>query len=204
MQGLAIILSGPSGVGKSTIVHQAGTQLANWCFSVSCTTRAPRPGEVDGKDYHFYTKERFEQEIAASSFLEWAEVHGNYYGTLRQPVQETIQSGGLMILDIDVQGARQIRTSIAGSAIEPSFVTVFVAPPSMTELERRLRGRGTETEESIQKRLKNARTELAAIDEYQFCVVNDKLEQAASDFLAIVQAARCRTPLQKANLPLFD
>ncbi|MBR4517650.1 MAG: guanylate kinase [Victivallales bacterium] len=204
MQGLAIILSGPSGVGKSTIVRQAGAQLANWCFSVSCTTRAPRPGEVDGKDYHFYTKERFEQEIAASSFLEWAEVHGNYYGTLRLPVQETIQSGGLMILDIDVQGARQIRTAIAGSAIEPSFVTVFVAPPSMTELERRLRGRGTETEESIQKRLKNARTELAALDEYQFCVVNDKLEQAASDFLSIVQAARCRTPLQKANLPLFD
>ncbi|MBP5300578.1 MAG: guanylate kinase, partial [Victivallales bacterium] len=164
MQGLAIILSGPSGVGKFTIVRQAGTQLANWCFSVSCTTRAPRPGEVDGKDYHFYTKEHFEQEIAASSFLEWAEVHGNYYGTLRQPVQETIQSGGLMILDIDVQGARQIRTAIAGSPDEPSFVTVFVAPPSLTELERRLRGRGTETEESIQKRLKNARTELAALD----------------------------------------
>ncbi|MBO4620218.1 MAG: guanylate kinase [Victivallales bacterium] len=204
MQGLAIILSGPSGVGKSTIVRQAGAQLANWCFSVSCTTRAPRPGEVDGRDYHFYAKERFEQEIAAGSFLEWAEVHGNYYGTLRQPVQETIQAGGLMILDIDVQGARQIRSAIAGSPIEPSFVTVFIAPPSLTELERRLRGRGTETEESIQKRLRNARTELGAIDEYQFCVVNDKLEQAAEDFLAIVRATHCRTPLQKANLPLFD
>ncbi|MBR6470245.1 MAG: guanylate kinase [Victivallales bacterium] len=199
MQGLAIILSGPSGVGKSTIVRQAGAQLKNWCFSVSCTTRAPRPGEVDGRDYHFYTKERFEQDIAAGSFLEWAEVHGNYYGTLRHPVQETIQTGGLMILDIDVQGARQIRAAIADSPTEPSFVTVFIAPPSLAELERRLRGRQTETEESIQKRLKNARTELAAMGEYEFCVVNDKLEQAAEDFLAIVKAARCRTALLHTN-----
>ena len=204
MQGLAVILSGPSGVGKSTIVRQAGAQLPNWRFSVSCTTRAPRPGEVAGRDYHFYSKERFEQELADGAFLEWAEVHGNYYGTLRQPVIETIQAGGLMILDIDVQGARQIRAAIAGSPSEPSFVTVFVAPPSLSELERRLRGRGTETEESIQKRLRNARGELDALDEYQFCVVNDRLDQAAADFLAIVQAAACRTPLQKANLPLFE
>ena len=202
--GMILIVSGPSGSDKSTLCNAMFKEFSGLEFSVSCTTRAPRGGERDGVEYHFLSREQFEEHIRQDDFLEYANVHGNFYGTLKSEVYDRTERGTDVLLDIDVQGARQIRSAIAGSPIKPSFVTVFIAPPSLTELERRLRGRGTETEESIQKRLRNARTELGAIDEYQFCVVNDKLEQAAEDFLAIVQATRCRTPLQKANIPLFD
>ena len=176
--GTAIILSGPSGVGKSTVCSFLFKKYTDLKFSVSCTTRAPRPGEVDGVAYHFLTVDDFKRRIDAGDFLEWAEVHGNYYGTLKQ----------------DVQGMRLVHQSAQSDPrLAASFITVFLAPPSLAALEQRLRGRGTETEESIRKRLGNAAKELAAWREYDSIVVNDVAEQAADRLDAILTAAHART-----------
>lgn len=192
--GTAIILSGPSGVGKSTVCSFLFKKYAELQFSVSCTTRAPRPGEVDGVAYHFLTIDDFKRRIDAGDFLEWAEVHGNYYGTLKQEVKPRVLNGQDIILDIDVQGMRLVRKSVLSEPEwGPSVISVFLAPPSLAALEQRLRGRGTETEESIQKRLGNAAKELAAWREYDYIVVNDVAEQAAARLDAILTAAHGRT-----------
>ncbi|MBR5839256.1 MAG: guanylate kinase [Victivallales bacterium] len=192
--GTAIILSGPSGVGKSTVCSFLFKKYAELKFSVSCTTRAPRPGEVDGVAYHFLTIDEFKRRIDAGDFLEWAEVHGNYYGTLKQEVKPRVINGQDIILDIDVQGMRLVRKSVLSEPEwSPSVISVFLAPPSLAALEQRLRGRGTETEESIQKRLGNAAKELAAWREYDYIVVNDVAEQAANRLDAILTAAHART-----------
>ena len=192
--GTAIILSGPSGVGKSTVCSFLFKKYPELKFSVSCTTRAPRPGEVDGVAYHFLSIDDFKRRIDTGDFLEWAEVHGNYYGTLKQEVKPRVINGQDIILDIDVQGMRLVRKSVLS---EPewgsSVISVFLAPPSLAALEQRLRGRGTETEESIQKRLGNAAKELAAWREYDYSVVNDVAEQAAARLDAILTAAHART-----------
>jgi guanylate kinase len=181
-QGPLIVLSGPSGSGKSTVIARllAGGDLA-LRLSVSVTTRKPRDGERDGCEYHFWTRERFEAEVRAGGFLEFAEVFGNYYGTLRREVEAYRQRGVGVILDIDVQGAFQVRQKCA------DVVTVFLRPPSLDVLETRLRTRGTENEEAIQRRLAGARDELTRADEYDYQVINDDLDQAVKDLRAIIQ-----------------
>ncbi len=193
--GLAVILSGPSGVGKSTICQRVFAAMPQASFSVSCTTREPRPGEVDGRDYHFLAPEAFAARRERGDFLEWAEVHGHCYGTLKEAVLPFVESGQTIILDIDVQGARQVREAIRNSPMRRHFISIFCGPPSFADLEQRLRGRGTETEENLRKRLHNAAGEMACWRDYDFLLVNDNVERAVAQFLAILQTAALRTDL---------
>ncbi|HPY91485.1 MAG TPA: guanylate kinase [Lentisphaeria bacterium] len=196
--GVAVIFSGPSGVGKSTVCRHLTSLLPGFHFSVSCTTRAPRPGEIDGREYHFLSREEFLARQAAGEFLEYAEVHGNCYGTLRQEVEPRVLAGEDVVLDIDVQGAQLARQALAGKPeLAAALLLVFLAPPSMTELERRLRGRKTETEDAIQRRLANATREMAAWRKYDYVIVNDEAPAAAEKLAAIVRAAHCRCALMR-------
>lgn len=179
-QGNLFVLSGPSGAGKGTLVARLLERVPSCWVSVSATTRAPRPGEVDGIHYFFMDKTAFSQLVAEGGFLEWAQVHDNCYGTLRSRVQEHIDAGDQVILEIDVQGAFQVREAM------PNAHLVFIEPPSLEELERRLRGRGTETEEVIAKRMKTAQVELAQKMEYDVQVVNDDLERATEELVSYV------------------
>jgi guanylate kinase len=181
-RGPLFIVSGPSGSGKSTVIGR----LLEVCdrplrMSVSATTRPPRPAERDDVAYHFWDRGHFEREVAAGAFLEWAEVHGNYYGTLRAEVEPYRERGIGVILDIDVQGFDQVRPRV------PDHVSVFIAPSTFEELERRLRSRRTEDETAIQTRLNNARRELARQGDYQYQVTNDDLDTAVADLLTIVR-----------------
>lgn len=185
--GKLFILSAPSGAGKSTLLKKVMADLPGLAFSVSHTTRLPRPGEQDGVDYHFVSRARFEDMRDQGLFLEWAEVHGNLYGTSGPAVRAQLSAGIDVILDIDVQGAAIIRNSVSIPA-----ATLFVAPPSLQELERRLRGRGTDREETIALRLENARIEMGAAATYEYLIVNDRLEQAVDTVRAIVIAERSR------------
>lgn len=182
MRGPLIILSGPSGSGKSTVLQRLlADPPGPLRLSVSATTRRPRPGETDGRDYHFWTRERFEQELATGAFLEHAQVHGvNYYGTLRAEVEPYLERGTGVVLDIDVQGAEQVRR------IWPHHVSVFLKAPSMAEYERRLRARGTEDDASIRRRLETARAELAHAAGYQYQITNDDLARAAAELRQVV------------------
>ncbi|RPH42674.1 MAG: guanylate kinase [Desulfobulbaceae bacterium] len=185
--GRLFVISAPSGTGKTTILKKVMARLSGLVFSVSHTTRAPRPGERDGREYHFVSHADFEAMLDGNQFLEWASVHDNYYGTSRQAVAEELQRGLDVILDIDVQGAAIIRKS---SGIEATHI--FISPPGLVELEHRLRGRGTESEESIQLRLKNARIEMQAADDYEYLIVNDVLDEAVDLLSAIILAERAR------------
>jgi guanylate kinase len=190
-EGILLVLSAPSGCGKTTILRQVMAELPGLSFSVSHTTRQSRPGEVNGRDYHFVSLDQFQsiRDRQPSGFLEWAEVHGNCYGTSRQEVDSRLAVGNDVILDIDVQGAKQVRCNAAP-------VTVFIAPPSLAELERRLRGRGTESEESLRRRLNNAEKEMQAADAYTYLIVNDRLEQAVLELKSVIIAERCRRRAQ--------
>ncbi|MDR1146302.1 MAG: guanylate kinase [Verrucomicrobiales bacterium] len=189
-QGIVFVISAPSGAGKSTICEGL-RQTPDFVFSVSCTTRAPRPGEVDGKDYWFIAPDEFTRRVTAGEFLEHAEVHGSRYGTLRAKVLELVARGTDVLLDIDVEGARQIRAR-AGGELKKSLVDVFIKPPSTAELERRLRKRGTENEEQIQMRLANAIREMAGWGDYQYVIVSGSMEEDLARFRAIMSAERCR------------
>src|SRR5262245_40678099 len=184
MRGPLIILSGPSGSGKSTVIKRLlADPPGPLRLSVSATTRPPRPGEIDGVDYHFWTRERFEAELAAGAFLEHAVVHGtHYYGTLRSEVGPYLERGIGVVLDIDVQGAGQVR------AVCPNHVSVFLYTP-LEELERRLRRRGTESDAVIRRRLETARAELAQRERYSYQIVNDDLATAAAELRAVVARA---------------
>lgn len=186
-RGILLILSAPSGAGKTTLAHRLGDMLGGEClFSISYTTRSPRGGERDGIDYHFVERSRFEAMIDADEFLEWAEVHGNFYGTHRSYV-DAARDVDVVIFDIDVQGGEQIKRK------HPEAVSVFILPPSMKELERRLRGRGTEADTAIARRLLAARREIARGEQcYDYLVVNDDLERALADVQAILRAEHCR------------
>ena len=189
--GMILILSGPSGSGKSTIYKAAIGGLGGIEFSVSCTTRQPRPGEVDGRDYYFISRERFDALVAEDAFAEHAEVHGNCYGTLKSELLDRVRRGIDVLLDIDVQGAARLRTLCADSAeFCQACEFIFIMPPSFEELERRLRARGTETEESILRRLANAKGEMAHASEYDHVIVNDDLARAAAEFTALVRGLR--------------
>lgn len=185
-QGLLVILSGPSGVGKSTIT-QAVRERLEAALSISMTTRDQRPGEEDGVNYHFVNHRHFKQEVLLSNLLEYAEVYGNYYGTPKGPVDEVLADGGVMLLEIDVKGARQVKAKM------PRGFAVFINPPSEETLLTRLRGRGREGEEIIQKRYAAATKEMAEAKEcgaYDAFVVNDDLERAITEVCDLIQARR--------------
>jgi guanylate kinase len=180
-RGPLIIVSGPSGSGKSTLIRRvlaAGNRLLR--LSVSATTRQPRPSETDGVDYYFWPKEKFEAEIRANGFLEHAQVHDNYYGSLKREVEPYLERGVGVVLDIDVQGAEQVRK------VRPEAVSVFVHAGSMAVVEQRLRQRGTESEASIARRLANASRELGRVNEYDYVIENDDLESAAARLEQII------------------
>ena len=187
-KGAILVLSGPSGAGKSTIIQAASEEIGEYYFSISTTTRSPRVGEEDGKDYFFVTKESFEEDIKAGNFLEYAQVHGNYYGTSLKPVREALREGKLVIFDIDVQGHRLVRATKMNDITTSAFIT----PPTLKELESRLRARCTEDENVIIKRIENAKEEILAVGEYDFTIINDTIEEAARKFVIIAKAARLK------------
>lgn len=188
------VLSGPSGAGKSVLIRRILDDLAGIRFSVSSTTRAPRPGEVDGVNYHFMSREQFQADIEAGRFLEHAEFSGNCYGTNRQEIEAAESEGADLLLDIEVQGARQLQEK----GIEAVFI--FVTPPSFAELERRLRSRNTEDEAAIQRRLRQAVEDVSHVDRYQFVIINDNLEEAYSRLRSLFVAERSRRERMKAQL----
>lgn len=180
-RGKLIVVSAPSGCGKGTILGEV-LKDPKYYYSVSCTTRAPRPGEVDGVNYNFITREHFEALIVEGAFLEHAEYVGNYYGTLLTPIEENLARGKDVLLEIEVKGAEQIR------ALRPDASLIFIVPPSLDVLRQRLIGRGTETAEVIETRVAQAEKEIAYRERYDYCLVNDKLDDAVADFKAIVRA----------------
>jgi guanylate kinase len=193
-KGAILVLSGPSGAGKSTIINAASDKIGEYYFSISTTTRAPRVGEVDGKDYFFVSKESFEEDIKAGNFLEYAEVHGNYYGTSLKPVREALDEGKLVIFDIDVQGHRLVRAKM-----NDITTSAFITPPTLQALETRLRARGTDDESVIVKRIENAKGEIKALGEYDFTIINDDVEEAAKRFVVVAKAARLKQSQEDAK-----
>jgi len=186
MKPLAIIISSPSGAGKTTLTTRLREQVSNLRFSVSHTTRPPRKGEVDGREYHFISREDFIERVKRGDFLEWAEVFGNLYGTSRAEFELARGHRGI-IFDIDHQGARQIK------AAEPSIPAVFVIPPSMSVLLARLRGRASEDEATVQKRFAEARREIAHYGMFDYLLINDDLEVSTSQLISIFLAEECRS-----------
>lgn len=183
-RGIFFVLSAPSGAGKTTLYRGVMKQLSDMTYSISYTTRRPRSGETDGVDYCFVGRPVFEEMIGAGEFVEWAEVHGELYGTHRRTLQATLEAGKDIILDIDVQGAQQLRESFNKG------VFIFVFPPSLDELEKRLRGRDTDSDEVINRRLCIATKEMALYKNYDYLIINDDLAQATSSVIHIIQAER--------------
>jgi guanylate kinase len=188
--GTLFIVAAPSGAGKSTLVNALLLREPDISLSISHTTRPPRPGEEYGRHYYFVERAEFEREVAEGIFLEYAEVHGNGYGTSRKTVQDLLQQGRDVLLEIDWQGAVQVRKA------KPDCVSVFILPPSRAELERRLRGRGSDSAEVIERRLHNSRGEIAHAHEFDYIIVNDHFEDALDGLQAIVLAVRQRSGLQ--------
>ncbi len=189
-RGRLFVVAGPSGAGKGTLIEELLRRYTTAWLSVSATTRKPRPGESHGVQYFFLDEATFRAKADRGDFLEWAEVHGNLYGTPKESVLESLEAGRDVILEIDVQGARQVREKM------PDAVGIFVMPPSLEELERRLRGRGTESDNDIERRLRNAREESRAAEEYGYVVVNDDLRRAREEFCAIYEK---ESPLVRAD-----
>lgn len=184
---LLLIISSPSGAGKTTLTHELLRTFADFTFSVSHTTRPPRPAEVDGRDYYFVDRARFETMVREHAFAEWAEVHGNLYGTSLAEIDRAKEQGKRgIVFDVDYQGARQLKASRA------TAVGVFILPPSMAELERRLRGRASETEEAITRRYENAKGEIEHYVFFDYLIVNDNLEMAKARLLSVVYAEQSR------------
>lgn len=193
--GVVLVLCAPSGTGKTTLVRRLREEFPQFAYSVSCTTRAPREGEVDGRDYHFLTHEEFVRRRDAGFFAEWAEVHGNFYGTPLAATLATIEAGQDLLFDIDVQGAAQLRTSL------PQGTYVFILPPSRVELERRLRSRGTDGEEVILRRLANAEAEVREATRFDALIVNDDVDRAYDELRAVFIAATLSPVRQTALVP---
>lgn len=185
-KGLLLVISAPSGGGKGTILKELFAQEENLRLSVSATTRQPRPGEENGKQYFFLSREEFETKIQTGQMLEYAEYVGNYYGTPREPVERWMDQGRDVVLEIEVKGGAQVKKLV------PECVSIFILPPSMQVLEKRLRGRGTEEEATIQQRLAKAREEIPHAKEYDYVVFNDRLEDAVSDLRAIIHGEKLK------------
>jgi len=190
---LMLAISAPSGAGKSTLCDKLVNDFPKIAYSISCTTRPPRGDEKDGEHYYFLSKKEFKTRIKRGEFLEYAKVHGNYYGTLEDTVLYAMEQGNHIVLDIDVQGVAKIRESIKhfnlDHPIRNGFVDIFILPPSIEELERRLRGRGTDSEEVIQKRLHNAKKEMDQAGLYSYQIVNDDLDRAYEELKEIIKTA---------------
>jgi guanylate kinase len=187
VRGILVVISGPSGAGKGTVCRALIKSLPDVHLSVSATTRQARAGEIDHVHYYFITRTEFQERIARREMLEWADVYGDFYGTPREPVDRILNQGRDVILEIDVQGALQIREQM------PEAVLVFLSPPSFTELERRLRKRGTDTDERIGQRLDWAHRELRSFPSYDYVVINDRVEAAVEKIVAVIVAEKCRT-----------
>ncbi len=182
--GRLIVITGPSGVGKGTLMRSLLQRHPQLYYSVSTTTRSPRPGEIDGKHYYFINRSKFEQLVAQGEFLEWAEFAGNYYGTPREAVYNQIHSGKSVVLEIELEGARKIRSSFQDA------VSIFILPPSFSELEKRIRTRGQDSEEAIARRLRHAQEEIKAANEFDLQIVNDDLTTALTSIEAAVVATK--------------
>lgn len=188
--GQVLVVCAPSGTGKSTLINKLREEFPNFGFSVSYTTRAPRGEEQDGREYNFVTRDQFVAMRSRGEFCEWAEVHGNLYGTATEPVVKMLDEGKDVLFDIDVQGAKQLKKTF----YKGNFI--FLLPPSREELTRRLTGRGTDSEESIAKRLANAQGEIAQADFFDYWIVNDNLEQAYQEFRAVFMAGSLKPELR--------
>ncbi len=194
INGAVLVLSGPSGAGKSSLIAKIIDGIGDTYFSISTTTRAIRDGEVDGVDYHFVDKEEFEREVEADEFLEHALVHGNYYGTSLKPVKKALQEGKLVIFDIDVQGNNAIKSRLGDIT-----TSVFISPPTLSELKRRLEKRSTDSQEVIERRVNMARKEIQRVSEYEYLLVNDDLERAAEALRLIAKTARFKKSSEEIN-----
>ena len=195
MTGLLFIVAAPSGAGKSSLVNAVVADDPDLALSVSYTTRAPRAGEVNGREYHFVDRATFQRMLEAGEFLESAEVHGNFYGTSQKRIADARARGHDVVLEIDWQGAQQVRR------LFPDVVSVFILPPSGAELERRLRARGQDSEDTIRRRLAAAREEISHAAEFDFVIINNDFEQARKDLVAVVRAARLKLDRQSARHP---
>lgn len=192
--GILLIVSGPSGAGKSTICAELRRHYPDLHFSVSCTTRLPRPGEKDGEDYYFVSEQDFRKKIKRNAFLEYAKVHSNFYGTLKSEVIPKLKNGIDVLLDVDVQGAMKIKKqSENDNLLKKCIELVFIGPPSFDELERRLRTRATENEKIIEKRLNNAKNELKYWNEYDYLIINKELKKAESDMEILIDMLHKKT-----------
>jgi len=180
------VISGPSGVGKGTLTQELLRRVPSLTHSISATTRKPRPGEVDGRDYFFLSEDEFKRRIGEGDFLEWAVVHGNCYGTLKSVVGRMLSGGQDVVLEIDVQGALQVKGEM------PEAVLIFIQPPSPEALTARLETRNTETEEELARRLKNAESEMLLAEKYDYVVINDEIDRAVSELEEIVRAAKSK------------
>lgn len=189
-KGAILILSGPSGCGKSTLLKEVYKKISDYYFSISTTTRSPREGETHGVDYFFVTKEEFENDIKNDDFLEYALVHGNYYGTSLKPINEALNEGKLVIFDIDVQGHEIVRNKL-----NDIVTSVFITTPSLSELENRLTSRNTDSSEVISNRIKNAKEEIKSFQEYDYLIINDDLEEATTQLVSIASITRSKSKL---------
>jgi len=189
-KGAILLLSGPSGCGKSSLLKEVYKVIENYYFSISTTTRKPRIGEKDGVDYLFVSKEEFLEDIEKNNFLEWAEVHGNYYGTSLKPIRKALDAKKLVIFDIDVQGFEQVVEKLRDIT-----TTVFITTPTITELEKRLHNRDTDDQKVIEKRISNAKKEIEYIDQYDYFIVNDDLKVASEQLISIAKSSLIKASL---------
>jgi len=192
--GVVLVLSGPSGAGKSSLINKIADDIGDYYFSISTTTRQIRDGEVEGVHYHFVSEDEFKEDIENDNFLEHALVHGNYYGTSLKPVREALSKGKLVIFDIDVQGNTAINNRLGDIT-----TSVFITPPTLSELKKRLENRSTDSKEVIDTRMKMARREIQRTSEYDFLIINDDLDMAASVLKQIAITARVKIPTDKIN-----
>lgn len=192
--GAILVLSGPSGAGKSSIIKKIEEHIGAYYFSISTTTRAMRSGEKDGVEYHFVSEEEFRTDIEAEHFLEYAKVHGNYYGTSIKPVKKALAERKLVIFDIDVQGHDAVQSRLGDIT-----TSVFITTPTLCELEKRLYGRATDEKEIIENRIKMAKREIQRVSEFDFLLINDDLDRAAKHLIRIAKAARMKIPAQEIN-----